>query len=74
MHRNLDRRVECLVRVSDPAQQAGLRRLIGLAMDDQTASWWLTADGTWLRHHRDPAGAPLRDLQQHLIQSLRGRA
>jgi polyphosphate kinase len=74
MHRNLDRRVECLVQVTDPAQQADLRRLIGRAMDEQTASWWLTEDGTWLRHHRDPAGAPLRDLQQHLIQSLRSRA
>ena len=74
MHRNLDRRVECLVRVADPAQQAELRGLIDLAMDPGTASWWLTADGTWARHHRDSSGAPLRDLQQHLIQSLRGRA
>jgi polyphosphate kinase len=73
MHRNLDRRVECLVRVPN-AHETDLRGLIDLAMDDQTASWWLTADGTWIRHHRDPSGAPLRDLQQHLIQSLRGRA
>jgi polyphosphate kinase len=74
MHRNLDRRVEALVRVVDPAQQASLRNLIGLAMDEGTASWWLAADGTWTRHHRDSAGNPLRDLQQYLIQSLRGRA
>jgi polyphosphate kinase len=74
MHRNLDRRVEALVRVTDPAQQASLRDLIGLAMDEGTASWWLGADGNWTRHHRDVAGNPLRDLQQHLIQSLRGRA
>jgi polyphosphate kinase len=74
MHRNLDRRVETLVRVTDPGQQATLRNLIGLAMDEGTVSWWLGADGTWTRHHRDPAGNPLRDLQQHLIQGLRGRA
>ena len=74
MHRNLDRRVECLVRVTDPAQQADLRGLIDLAMDSGTASWWLTADGTWIRHHRDSSGALLRDLQQHLIQNLRGQA
>jgi polyphosphate kinase len=73
MHRNLDRRVEALVRVTNPAQQAGLRDLIGLAMDEGTASWWLAADGTWTRHHRDAEGNPLIDLQQHLIQSLRGR-
>jgi len=74
MHRNLDRRVEALVRVADPAQQAGLRSLIGLAMDEGTASWWLDAEGTWTRHHRDQDGSPLVDLQQHLIDSLRGRA
>ncbi len=74
MHRNLDRRVESLVRVTDPAQQAELRGLINLAMDDDTASWWLTADGRWIRHHLTPSGEPLRDLQQHLIQRLRGRA
>ena len=52
MHRNLDRRVEALVRVTDPAQQADLSDLIDLAMDETTASWWLepTAPGpgtTW---------------------------
>jgi polyphosphate kinase len=74
MHRNLDRRVESLVRVSDPAQTAELRSLIDLAMDETTASWWLAADGTWTRHHLDPAGNPLRDLQRHLLGAVRGRA
>jgi polyphosphate kinase len=74
MHRNLDRRVEALVRVVDPAQQASLRDLIDLAMDEGTATWWLAADGTWTRHHRDPAGKPLLDLQEYLIRNLRGRA
>ena len=68
MHRNLDRRVESLVRVADPAQRAELRGLIDLAMDEGTTSWWLGADGAWTRHHLDASGAPLRDLQQHLIQ------
>jgi polyphosphate kinase len=74
MHRNLDRRVEALVRVVNPAQQAELRNLINLAMDEGTATWWLADDGTWTRHHRDAAGNPLRDLQQYLIDRLRGRA
>src|SRR5271165_369502 len=59
MHRNLDRRVELLVRVTDPAQQADLSSLLDLAMDDGTASWWLDPDGTWTRHHLDASGAPL---------------
>jgi polyphosphate kinase len=74
MHRNLDRRVEALVRVVNPAQQAELRNLINLAMDEGTSTWWLADDGTWTRHHLDAAGKPLRDLQQYLIDRLRGRA
>jgi polyphosphate kinase len=74
MHRNLNRRVEALVRVTDPAQQLTLRDLIALAMDETTASWWLDADGTWTRHHLDSSGQPLRDLQQYLLARTRGRA
>ena len=73
MHRNLDRRVEALVRVKDPAQQAELHALIDLAMDEGTGSWWLDGDGTWTRHHLDSAGNPLRDLQQQLIANRRTR-
>ena len=71
MHRNLDRRVELLVRVTDPAHRAELRGLIREAMDESTSSWWLGPDGSWIRHHLDSNGAPLRDLQLHLIR--RGR-
>jgi polyphosphate kinase len=74
MHRNLDRRVEALVRVTNQAQQTELRNLINLAMDEGTSTWWLADDGTWTRHHLDAAGKPLRDLQQYLIDRLRGRA
>jgi polyphosphate kinase len=73
MHRNLDRRVELLVRVADPAERAELRGLIDMAMDETTASWWLDADGTWTRHHRDASGAPLSDLQEYLIRTRQGR-
>ncbi|HEY2549956.1 MAG TPA: RNA degradosome polyphosphate kinase, partial [Streptosporangiaceae bacterium] len=72
MHRNLDRRVEVLVRVADSGQQAMLRDLLGLAMDPGTASWWLDSDGQWARHHLSSDGEPLRDLQDHLIQIRRG--
>jgi len=71
MHRNLDRRVELLVRVSDRGQQKKLRDLLTMGMADTTASWWLGPDGTWTRHHLDASGAPLRDLQAHLVQTRR---
>ncbi len=73
MHRNLDRRVEALVRVADPAQRTELSSLIDLAMDDGTASWWLGPDGAWIRHHLDAAGAPLRDIQEYLIEARYAR-
>jgi polyphosphate kinase len=73
MHRNLDRRVEMLVRVTDHQQQAQLRQLINLAMDPRTSSWWLAGDGTWTRHHLDSAGQPLTDIQDLMIRSRRSR-
>jgi len=74
MHRNLDRRVETLVRVGDVGHQAELRGLIDMAMDDTTASWWLGPDGTWTRHHLDASGAPLNDIQEYLIRTRQGRS
>ncbi len=73
MHRNLDRRVELLVRVSDPAHRAELRGLIDMAMDAGTSSWWLGSDGLWTRHHLDASGAPLSDVQEYLIRTRQGR-
>ncbi len=74
MHRNLDRRVESLVKVVDPVASAWLRQVIALGMDDGTSSWWLDAYGNWTRHARDEAGAPLRDVQESLIiDKSRGR-
>jgi polyphosphate kinase len=74
MHRNLDRRVELLIRVTDEGQRSELRELIDLAMNPRIASWWLAADGTWTRHHLDEDGAPLADLQELLISTRRGRS
>ncbi len=73
MHRNLDRRVETLVQVADPAMREDLASLIDLAMDEATASWWLGEDGIWTRRHLDESGKPLLDIQSHLIQARRWR-
>ncbi len=73
MHRNLDRRVELLIRVTDPAHKTELRSLIDLAMDPGVSSWWLGPQGIWTRHHQDAAGKPLIDLQEHLIRFRKNR-
>jgi polyphosphate kinase len=67
MHRNLDRRVEALLRIKNPAHLAELAELLELAMDPGTSSWHLGPDGTWTRHSTGPDGEPLRDLQAYLI-------
>jgi polyphosphate kinase len=69
MHRNLDRRVEALVRITSPDHITELTSLVDCAMDDQTQSWHLTGDGEWVRRDRGPDGAKLRDMQAHLIAS-----
>ncbi len=73
MHRNLDRRVEALVRVVAPAHIAELDGLFDLAMADTTSSWNLGADGEWTRHSRDADDAPLIDLQEKLMSRIQRR-
>ncbi len=73
MHRNLDRRVEALVRLADPEHLSELAELIDVSMDPQTSSWRLEADGTWTRPATAPDGSPLEDLQAALIARQRRR-
>jgi polyphosphate kinase len=69
MHRNLDRRVEALVRVEDRAQRADLLQLLDRAMDDSTYSWRLDGEGVWTRAPQDFAGRV--DIQVHLMRTRR---
>ncbi len=73
MHRNLDRRVEALVRLVDPAHTAQLVDLVATAMDDATSSFHLGSDGSWTRHHLDAEGQPLGDLQTVIAGRLATR-
>jgi polyphosphate kinase len=47
MHRNLDRRVETLVRVRAPELQEQLSAVLDLAFSDDIRSWELLPDNTW---------------------------
>ncbi|TPQ16361.1 RNA degradosome polyphosphate kinase [Streptomyces sporangiiformans] len=73
MHRNLDRRIEALVRVKDPAHRAALNRLLETGMSDATSSWHLGPDGDWTRHSSDSDGQALRNVQEMLIDARRRR-
>ena len=72
MHRNLDRRVEALIQVSDPEQVDRLVGILDLSVADDTSSWRLGPDG-WDRVSTDAEGKPLRDLQVHLMRAARRR-
>src|SRR6478752_2317253 len=67
MHRNLDRRVEVLASITNPAHVAEIEGLFDLAFDPGTAAWWLNSDGTWTQRTVDADGEPLTDMQAHLI-------
>ncbi len=70
MHRNLDRRVEALVRISQPDHIKELNGFFDLAMDDNSASWHLGADGKWSRHQYTLEGTPLTDVQDHIMADV----
>ena len=72
MHRNLDRRVEALVSISDPGQIAEIENLLSLGFALGTATWDLEADGSWTRRLFNEAGERLTDIQDLLI-AIKGK-
>lgn len=67
MHRNLDRRVEVLVRLRDPHVVQEVRELLDLALDEDTTAWDLSSDGEWHLHSGE------RHLHDELIVRQRRR-
>ena len=72
MHRNLDRRVETLVRVKDPAVAAQIDGLLERLLAPRTLRWELQPDGCWLR--QPSPGQPASDVQQELVRRAGERA
>ena len=67
MHRNLDRRVEVLVKVPGQDEIDFLGDLLDLAFDARTDAWDLEPEGSW-RHRQGDV-----HLQEELIERQRGR-
>ncbi|MFP5219597.1 MAG: RNA degradosome polyphosphate kinase [Actinomycetes bacterium] len=66
MHRNLDRRVETLVRVVDPGARAELDAVLEAAFSPEVRHWRLGPDGCW--EQLPEPGQPCRDLHTHLLR------
>ena len=67
MHRNLDRRVEALVRLTQTDHIKELDELFKLGMGEVSA-WNLDSSGLWSRVDRDARGNKLTDMQDELMQ------
>ncbi|HEU4831343.1 MAG TPA: RNA degradosome polyphosphate kinase [Actinomycetota bacterium] len=70
MQRNLDRRVEAVVPVSDPSLAARLDEILDVLMQDDMLSWTLGSDGTWTK----VGGERRIDAQQRLQELAVERA
>jgi polyphosphate kinase len=68
MDRNLNRRVEALVRVRDPAGRRAIDDLLECAWSDQVDHWTLLSDGSWKRSAHGP---DMVDYQQETIARRR---
>jgi len=74
MHRNLDRRVEALVHVTDTTAAAELERVLALAMSPQTRAFELRPDGTWTQHAAADPQHSAQHLQTALLRRIVDRA
>jgi polyphosphate kinase len=73
MHRNLDRRVEALVKIVQPDHIKELQDLFTLAMSENSSSWHLETNGSWTRHQFDESGKKLTDVQDELMRFVASR-
>jgi polyphosphate kinase len=68
MHRNLDRRVEALVQLTDPEHIKNIKELLDLGLAASTKSWQLNSTGEWILNKYDGDKNPLQDLHDVLIK------
>ena len=67
MHRNLDRRVESLVKITQSDQIKELNDLLELAVSGTVAIWELESSGDWRRDSKNHDGEPLIDMQDEVM-------
>jgi polyphosphate kinase len=73
MHRNLDRRIEALVQITDDNHIEQLDRQLTRGMSSDHTSWSLDSEGVWTRHSLDKDGQPLLDVQNETMIEIMKR-
>ena len=69
MHRNLDRRIEVLVRIQDPEHIGRINTFFEYAFQDDVSVWVLQPDNSWVRRTTDDAGNELPDVQELVMEN-----
>ena len=69
--RNLDRRVEALVRVADERLAARVMQVAEVCLADERLAWNLDGDGVWTRCEGDPDADTHRRLQSLALERSR---
>ncbi len=68
MERNLDRRVEALVRIDVESHKRDLTEILDLSTSDQFRMWEMVEDDTWQYKKIGLEGKALEDFQEHFIE------
>ncbi len=68
MERNLDRRIEALVRVDEIAHKEELNEILGLSTSPRFRMWEMTENDDWNYIKKDAEGSVLEDFQEHFIE------
>ena len=73
MHRNLDRRVESMVRIEQTDHKRMLFRALDSYLAPATVRWEMESNGDWKRITKSAAGESLTDLHDQVIKWYRAR-
>jgi polyphosphate kinase len=71
MDRNLNRRVESLVRIIKPEQKQQLIEVIDQYLDEKTSRWEMLPTGKWQKVSLYSDGSSLNNLQEEMISKYR---
>ena len=73
MHRNLDRRVESMVRIDQTDHKRMLFRALDSYLAPTTVRWEMASNGDWKHISKSSSGEPLTELHDQVIKWYRAR-
>ncbi len=68
MERNLDRRVEALIRIDEPHHKSELSEVLDLSFSPRFRMWEMSEDDSWSYIKNGPEGKQLEDFQEFFIE------